>query len=104
MKQIWEFLLQYQYAILGILFIIQMIMMVLAVWMIKKLSRHVDSIHRKVEDYLQVVLSEEDNEGEQPVAQHMVSEQEKQMMNAILAKKKQQEEAVFNAVLQEIFP
>lgn len=104
MDQILKFLIQYQYACLGVLFAIQMIMMMVAVIMIKKLNRHVNDIHRKVVDYLEVVYSEEEEKGEQPVAQHLVSEQEKQMMNVIMAKKKQQEEAVFNAVLHEIFP
>lgn len=104
MNQIWEFLIRYQYECLGILFAIQMIMILAAVIMIKKLNRHVNDIHNKVADYLEVILAEEDEKNEQPVAQHLVSEQERQMVNSIIAKKKQQEEAVFNAVLHEIFP
>ena len=104
MDQILKFLIQYQYACLGVLFAIQMIMMMVAVIMIKKLNRHVNDIHHKVADYLEAIYAEEEEKSEQPVAQHLISEQEKQMMNAIMAKKKQQEEAVFNAVLHEIFP
>lgn len=104
MNQIIEFLIRYQYECLEILFAIQMILILAAVIMIKKLNRHVNEIHHKVSDYLEVILAEEDEQNVQPVAQHLVSEQEKQMMNAIIAKKKQQEEAVFNAVLHEIFP
>ena len=53
----------------------------------------------KVEDYLNVILTE-DSGKEEP----LVSRQEEQMRDSIEKKRKQQEEAVFNAVLKEIFP
>ncbi len=104
MNQILELVVQYRFAGMAILFGIQMIMLIIAIHMVRKLSRYIASIHEKVQEYLQVVLADNEKEDEQPVAQHLVSEQEKQMMNSIMEKKKQQEEAVFNAVLQEIFP
>ena len=54
---------------------------------------------RKVEDYLNAILTE-DSGKEEP----LVSRQEEQMRDSIEKKRKQQEEAVFNAVLKEIFP
>ena len=56
-------------------------------------------IQGKVEDYLNVILTE-DSGKEEP----LVSRQEELMRDSIEKKRKQQEEAVFNAVLKEIFP
>ncbi len=101
MNQILELLEQYLYLELLGLVLIQMIIMMSAIHKIKKLSRYVRSIRDGVEDYLETVLSDEDEP--QTGSAHVVSGQERQMMDTIRQKKRQQEE-VFDAVLQEIFP
>lgn len=53
-----------------------------------------------VEQYLKVIMEESEEE----VMDEVMSGQESQMRQSIEHKRKQQEEAVFNAVLQEIFP
>ncbi len=101
MNQILELLEQYLYLELLGLVLLQMIIMMSAIHKIKKLSRYVRSIRDGVEDYLDTVLSEEEQPQTEPV--HVVSKQERQMKDKIQQKKRQQEE-VFDAVLQEIFP
>lgn len=104
MKQVFELMQQYEYVGMAILLLVQMIMMVVMIKMVKKLQRYMESITGKVQSYLNIVLAEdeEDNADKQP--ENMVSVQEQQMRETLDKKKKQQEEAVFNAILQEIFP
>ncbi|MCI6784170.1 MAG: hypothetical protein MR594_11220 [Lachnospiraceae bacterium] len=66
---------------------------------VNRTGRRLQMIQEKVEDYLNVILTE-DSGKEEP----LVSRQEEQMRDSIEKKRKQQEEAVFNAVLKEIFP
>ena len=66
---------------------------------VNRTDRRLQMIQGKVEDYLNVILTE-DSGKEEP----LVSRQEELMRDSIEKKRKQQEEAVFNAVLKEIFP
>ncbi|MBR1391564.1 MAG: hypothetical protein IJ567_09040 [Lachnospiraceae bacterium] len=68
---------------------------------VHRFNRRMDTIQKKIEHYLCVVLAEE--EPEMPESEP-VSVQEQQMREVIRQKRLQQEEAVFDAVLQEIFP
>lgn len=106
MTQIWQMIVQYRDVGMVALILIQMIILSVTIHLTRKLTQYVKSIHEKVLDYLQVVMAEEMpvEENVQADEQHVVSGQERQMVDAIAQKKKMQQEALFNAVLQEIFP
>ena len=91
----------YEYANYIILagMLIQMIIILQILVKVNRTGRRLQVIQDKVEDYLNVILTE-DGTKEEP----LVSRQEEQMRDSIEKKRKQQEEAVFNAVLKEIFP
>ncbi|HCJ75280.1 MAG TPA: hypothetical protein DHV88_02415 [Roseburia sp.] len=91
----------YEYANYIILagMLLQMIIILQILVKVNRTGRRLQVIQDKVEDYLNVILTE-DGTKEEP----LVSRQEEQMRDSIEKKRKQQEEAVFNAVLKEIFP
>ena len=79
--------------------LLQMIIILRILIKVNQTGCRLQRIQNKVEDYLNVILTE-DIQKEEP----FVSGQEEQMRDSIEKKRKQQEEAVFNAVLKEIFP
>ncbi len=89
--------------ITGVL-LVQMIMLLVCIFMVRRLSRYVRKIHKAVQDYINVIMEEEVETEQQIEPQRVMSGQELQMMETISQRKRQQEEEVFNAVLQEIFP
>ena len=91
----------YEYANYIILagMLLQMIIILQILVKVNRTGRRLQVIQDKVEDYLNVILTE-DGTKEEP----LVSRQEEQMRDSIEKKRNQQEEAVFNAVLKEIFP
>lgn len=91
----------YEYANYIILagMLLQMIIILQVLVKVNRTDRRLQMIQGKVEDYLNAILTE-DSGKEEP----LVSRQEEQMRDSIEKKRKQQEEAVFNAVLKEIFP
>lgn len=93
--------LVYEYANYIILagMLLQMIIILQVLVKVNRTDRRLQMIQGKVEDYLNVILTE-DSGKEEP----LVSRQEELMRDSIEKKRKQQEEAVFNAVLKEIFP
>lgn len=84
-----------------ILLVVAVIAVLVMIHMQRKTNRMIRGIQKKVQSYLDVVLEEaqEEPDGGDPVCR-----QELQMRESIEKKKRQQEEAVFNAVLKEIFP
>ncbi len=58
-------------------------------------------IQKKVQSYLEVVMEDAREEIQEP---DPVSRQEQQMRESLEKKQQQQEEAIFDAVLKEIFP
>lgn len=104
MSTVLEMLTKYGTAGMVVLLLVQMIMIIGAMGMIRRLRKHVEMIQNKVQDYLAVVM-EEDSETEQAVSgERMISGQERQMMESLARRQKVQQEEIFNAVLQEIFP
>lgn len=94
---------------IGILLLVQMIMMIVIVVKISKMHGYISEITQRVETYLDVVLQEADGESAGEVTQcnfltDKMSVQEEQMRQTIERKQKKQQEAIFEAVLQEIFP
>lgn len=104
MEAVLETLLKYKDVGVAGMLLLQMIMLLVAIFMVRRLSRYVRKIHKTVEDYINVIMEEEVETEQQTEIAHVMSGQERQMMETISQKKKQQEEEVFNAVLQEIFP
>ena len=100
MKEVWNVVMQNSNLVLLALIILLMIMTCIAIHMIRKTSRMIAKIKGGVEQYLKVIMEESQEE----VMDEVMSGQESQMRQSIEQKRKQQEEAVFNAVLQEIFP
>ena len=104
MSTVLEMLAKYGTAGMVVLLLVQMIMIFAAMGMIRRLRKHVEMIQNKVQDYLAVVM-EEDTEPEQVLSgERMISGQERQMMESLARRQKVQQEEIFNAVLQEIFP
>lgn len=104
MSTVLEMLTKYGTAGMVVLLLIQMILIFAAMGMIRRLRKHVESIQNKVQDYLAVVM-EEEPEMEQTVSgERVISGQERQMMESLARRQKAQQEEIFNAVLQEIFP
>lgn len=86
-----------------ILLLILMIMVGVGIRRVKQLKRHVEMIQNKVAAYLAVVMEEEELLPEEAPG-HVISLQERQMKETVERKQKRQQEEIFNAVLQEIFP
>lgn len=84
-----------------ILLVVVGIAVLVMIHMQRKTNRMIRGIQKKVQSYLDVVLEEAQ---EEPDGADPVCGQELQMRESIEKKKRQQEEAVFNAVLKEIFP
>lgn len=84
-----------------ILLMILMISVFVMMHMQKKTNRMIQGIQKKVQSYLEVVM-EDAREEEQET--DPVSRQEQQMRESLEKKQQQQEEAIFDAVLKEIFP
>lgn len=103
MNQWMDMLTKYEYTGILILLLLQMILVISAIHMLRRLKRHVEMIQNKVTDYLAVVMEEETVDEQEPQA-HVVSEQERRMVESLARKKELSQEEIFNAVLQEIFP
>lgn len=84
-----------------ILLLVAMIAMLMIIHMQRRTNRMICAIQKKVQAYLDVVMEEAQ---EETADADPVCRQERQMRESIEKKKRQQEEAVFNAVLEEIFP
>ncbi len=82
---------------------LQMIMVIVAIRMVRRVKKDMAGIKDKVLDYLSVVMDEEEEE-ETQAQEHIISLQERQMKESLERKQKKQQEEIFNAVLQEIFP
>lgn len=72
-------------------------------------SRRLKRLQKGLESYLSVILAEEDEPEEEPERETEekiveVSTQEQQMRQSIQEKRMKQQEAVLDAVLQELFP
>ncbi|MDE7063280.1 MAG: hypothetical protein K2O73_08570 [Lachnospiraceae bacterium] len=67
----------------------------------RKTNRMILGIQKKVQSYLEVVMEDAREEIQEP---DPVSRQEQQMRESLEKKQQQQEEAIFDAVLKEIFP
>ena len=102
MEQWITLLTEYGYMGILILLFVQMILVITAIHMLKRLKRHVETIQNRVTNYLAVVMEEE--EEEKLPQGHVVSEQERRMVESLTRKKAVSQEELFNAVLQEIFP
>lgn len=102
MRTVLELLMTY--ADIGILCLafLQMIMIIAVIHMVRRQGKQISKIQNKVLEYLEVVMEEESPAGESP--EHVLSVQERQMTEALARKQKNQQEELFNAVLQEIFP
>lgn len=103
MNQWMDMLTKYEYTGILILLLLQMILVISAIHMLRRLKRHVEMIQNKVTDYLAVVMAEETADETEPQT-HVVSEQERRMVESLARKKELSQEEIFNAVLQEIFP
>lgn len=103
MNQWMDMLTKYEYTGILILLLLQMILVISAIHMLRRLKRHVEMIQNKVTDYLAVVMEEETVDETEPQT-HVVSEQERRMVESLARKKELSQEEIFNAVLQEIFP
>lgn len=67
----------------------------------RKTNRMILGIQKKVQSYLEVVMEDAREEASEA---DPVSRQEQQMRESLEKKQQQQEEAIFEAVLKEIFP
>ncbi|MCI5620194.1 MAG: hypothetical protein MR355_01295 [Lachnospiraceae bacterium] len=68
-------------------------------------NRRIKRLQRGMENYLKVILAEEESETEQEEDEaRTASTQEQQMRQSIQKKRMEQQEAVLDAVLQEMFP
>ncbi|MGN0342194.1 MAG: hypothetical protein ACI4DO_05310 [Roseburia sp.] len=65
-------------------------------------NRRIKRLQRGLENYLQVILAEDEQTEEEE--ERPASTQEQQMRQSIQKKRMEQQEAVLDAVLQEIFP
>lgn len=104
MEKLMTLLQEYQEMIMLaglVLLTVTVIVMLAVLHMQRRTNRMIRGIQKKVQAYLDVVM--EDAQEETADAEP-VSGQELQMRESIEKKKRQQEEAVFNAVLKEIFP
>lgn len=104
MEKLMTLLQEYQEMIMLaglVLLTVTVIVMLAVLHMQRRTNRMIRGIQKKVQAYLDVVM--EDAQEETGDAEP-VSGQELQMRESIEKKKRQQEEAVFNAVLKEIFP
>lgn len=104
MSTVLEMLTKYGTAGMVILLLVQMIMIIAAMGMIRRLKKHVEMIQSKVQDYLAVVMEEAPESEQTDSGERMISVQERQMMESLARRQKVQQEEIFNAVLQEIFP
>lgn len=101
MKLVMDMMNAYALGIILVLLCMLMIMMLCMVHQIRKTNRSITEIKNKVAGYLKTVLAEAmEDTGEE----EKLCKQEELMRASIENKKKQQQEAVFNAVLKEIFP
>lgn len=101
MKLVMDMMNAYALGIILVLLCMLMIMMLCMVHQIRKTNRSITEIREKVAGYLKTVLTEAmEDAGEE----EKLCKQEELMRASIENKKKQQQEAVFNAVLKEIFP
>lgn len=85
--------------ILGLQLLLTMLVLRMG-YSIRRTNRTILEIRSKVAGYLEVILQEPEEEEEW----HKTPKQEELMRASIENRKKQQQEAVFNAVLKEIFP
>lgn len=84
-----------------ILLMILMIAVFVMMHIQRKTNRMIHGIQKKVQSYLEVVMEDAREEGQET---DPVSKQEQQMRESLEKKQQQQEEAIFDAVLKEIFP
>lgn len=69
------------------------------------MNHRIKRLQRGMENYLKVILAEEEEqETEQEEGERPTSTQEQQMRQSIQKKRMEQQEAVLDAVLQEMFP
>ena len=104
MSTVLEILTRYGLAGVIILLLVQMILIITAIGMIRRLKKHVEMIQKKVQDYLAVVMEEEAETEPEDLEERVISGQERQMKESLAKRQKVQQEEIFNAVLQEIFP
>ena len=104
MSTVLEILTRYGMAGVIILLLVQMVLIITAIGMIRRLKKHVEMIQKKVQDYLAVVMEEEAEAEPEDLEERVISGQERQMKESLARRQKVQQEEIFNAVLQEIFP
>lgn len=101
MERLMDVLLQYAYmAVLGLQLLLTGMLLHVA-YSVRKANRSILEIRNKVASYLEVILEDTEEEAKKP---HRIPKQEELMRASIENRKKQQQEAVFEAVLKEIFP
>lgn len=105
MKTVSEFLLNYAGVIiiveLAIMIAITITFQIKSVRAARELNGTMNYITEKIKRYFQTILLEEDESEKVSVP---ASKQETDMRLSLEKKKKKQEEAIIDAVLQEIFP
>lgn len=101
MEGLMDVLLQYAYmAVLGLQLLLTGMLLHVA-YSVRKANRSILEIRNKVAGYLEVILEDTEEEAKKT---HRIPKQEELMRASIENRKKQQQEAVFEAVLKEIFP
>lgn len=93
--------MEYAYLVIMGLQILLTVLVLRMGYSIRRTNRSIVEIRTKVAGYLEVILEETAEEEEE---WHKTPKQEELMRASIENRKKQQQEAVFNAVLKEIFP
>ena len=85
------------------LILLQMILLLITMGMIRRLSRYIKKIHKSVQGYLEVVMADAETPEEVQQTQRR-TDAKKPVTEMESRQKREQQEKVFNAVLQEIFP
>lgn len=92
---------RYAYAVILGLQLLLLLAVLRMACSIRRTNRSIAEIRSKVAGYLEVIMEGAADETEE---WHKTPKQEEVMRASIESRKKQQQEAVFNAVLKEIFP
>ncbi len=96
MSTVLEILTRYGLAGVIILLLVQMVLIITAIGMIRRLKKHVEMIQKKVQDYLAVVMEEEAEAETEPedMEERVISGQERQMKESLAKRQKVQQEEI----------
>lgn len=101
MEEFMDVVPRYAYIVVLGLQLLLTVMILRVAYNIRKTNRSILEIRNKVAGYLEVILEDTEAESEEG---YRIPKQEELMRASIENHKKQQREAVFEAVLEEIFP